>query len=219
MLRKVREHNLVIHGQIKPVVVVHPGATSADIKYHLDKLVEPDERLAACVVHVGFNDLGRSQTGLIVQNIKDMKTMIQEKVPGCEFIYSSIIPNLVDRERNVQALDVNRMVQDFCSAQGNCTFVDHSSSFFVNDELNPVLYSVYDGIHLSDNGAATVAYKLKCTLSDVLPSKRFNTPPRRCFNCGSLSHLQHSCPNYGFCRCGLCGKYGHRIVNCHWSNF
>ena len=214
MLSKVTECNMVVDSRIKPVVAVHSGAKIETIRSKLERLVDHNDNLSACIVHVGTNNLGKTSAEEMLRQYKKIEKLLHERVPSCTVFFSSILPRMDSLLKNLQAIEVNTLLADMCSKNENCSFIDNTELFFANGEFRKDLYGKYDGLHINKDGGAVLAENFwkslnACQFRNV--SRR-----RRCFNCGSIVHVRKDCKYNDYAFCTICGRYGHRNVNCHW---
>ena len=214
LLRHVREHNMIVDSRIKPVVAFHPGAKIQTVLDHLEHLVDFNDKISVCLIHVGTNNLGRSSTDDMMEQYKDIEKLVHERVPTCVVMYASILPRMDSLQKNLQAIQVNEKLSELCSETENCAFIDSTQTFFKNGEFQRALYGKYDGLHINEAGGAALAENFWRALNGI--HFRSTSRRRRCFACGSIAHVRNQCRYADSCFCSLCGRFGHKNVNCHW---
>ena len=145
------------HAVVRNVIVrSFPGATTDDIKDYCKPIAKckPD----VCIIHVGTNDLKNKDELSIVENIVEVKELIEKISPRTKTVISTLTNRYDSEELLFKVKNVNNKLKQLYP---NEDLID-------NDNLDQSSVN-RGGLHLSRKGVIHLAYNVKQILSAFSP--------------------------------------------------
>ncbi|KFP05974.1 hypothetical protein N300_12226, partial [Calypte anna] len=130
-----------------------PGARVRDISRRLPQLIQPSDYYPLLVVQAGSDDIAGRSTKVIKKDFKALGRLVDGS--GAQVVFASV-PAIEDlnEERTRKTNLINRWLRDWCHRR-NFGFFDHGTTSVLPSVLKT------DGLHLTNKGKRTLAYKLE----------------------------------------------------------
>ena len=135
------------------LLIAKGGATikqiSKDIKY--ERITVKEHKL--CVLHVGTNDIGNGDYGVLIPRYSELLYQIRRHNPTIDIVICAILPRPADYNYTKFATDyANFLLEDWCTKKDHLHFNRTYKGYLTFNRPILELYAT-DGIHLGRLGA------------------------------------------------------------------
>ena len=137
------------------------GATIAACQAYAASLLQPLKK-GKLILYAGDNDLGNGMSvAEVIRDYENLIEMVQEILPGFEFIVISLKPSPFRHHLNDQMRDVNRWLENHMSQRQNWQYIDIFSAMIEANSKEKSIFYKDDPLHMNEVGYALLAKKIR----------------------------------------------------------
>ena len=137
------------------------GATIAACQAYAGSLLQPLKK-GKLILYAGDNDLGNGMSvEAVIHDYQNLIEMVQEILPGFEFIVISLKPSPFRHHLNDSMRDVNRWLKDYTQQRQNWQFIDIFSAMIDANSSEKSIFYKDDPLHMNEVGYALLAKKIR----------------------------------------------------------